>query len=166
MPGWLRGKLVLELGSGTGIAGITAALCGAKVTLTDTEQLQQLLALNMQRNGVEGAPLVLDWDCPQFSELGSKTFDALLCADVVYSHTQVAGVANAVREVVSRNPGCRVYVAHKSRNALVDTLMFDSLAAAGCELQKVGVSCLDRQVNVYQSLQTSNHDSECGECKG
>ena len=35
--GELRGRRVLELGAGPGIAGIAAALCGARVTLTDRD---------------------------------------------------------------------------------------------------------------------------------
>ena len=34
-PGALRGKRVLELGSGTGLAGMVAAMLGATVCITD-----------------------------------------------------------------------------------------------------------------------------------
>lgn len=45
--GELRGCKVLELGAGTGIAGICAALLGADVTLTDTASCMPLLIQNV-----------------------------------------------------------------------------------------------------------------------
>ena len=45
--GKVRGRKVLELGAGTGIAGISAALLGADVTLTDTASCMPLLTQNV-----------------------------------------------------------------------------------------------------------------------
>ena len=45
--GELRGCKVLELGAGTGMAGICAALLGADVTLTDTASCMPLLMQNV-----------------------------------------------------------------------------------------------------------------------
>ena len=54
---WLRGRNCLELGAGTGIVGICAALLGAKVTLTDTASCLPLLRQNVEghRNGIHCA---------------------------------------------------------------------------------------------------------------
>ena len=41
---------MLELGSGTGIAGISAALLGADVTLTDNASCMPLLTQNVDRH--------------------------------------------------------------------------------------------------------------------
>eukprot|EP00193_Tetraselmis_chui_P005476 CAMPEP_0177755450 /NCGR_PEP_ID=MMETSP0491_2-20121128/2573_1 /TAXON_ID=63592 /ORGANISM="Tetraselmis chuii, Strain PLY429" /LENGTH=232 /DNA_ID=CAMNT_0019270949 /DNA_START=219 /DNA_END=913 /DNA_ORIENTATION=- len=46
----LKGKRVLEIGSGTGIAGIAAAACGAQVTLTDSALQLPNLKVNAARN--------------------------------------------------------------------------------------------------------------------
>ena len=49
-PGFLQGKKVLELGAGTGLAGLASAALGALVTITDVEdvvpQLNRNIALN------------------------------------------------------------------------------------------------------------------------
>ena len=49
-PGILRGAVVLELGSGTGIVGISTALLGARVTLTDLPEAMPALLANIERN--------------------------------------------------------------------------------------------------------------------
>ncbi|KAF7665811.1 hypothetical protein LDENG_00130720 [Lucifuga dentata] len=43
-------RTVLELGAGTGVVGLMAATLGAHVTVTDLEDLQTLLKVNIQHN--------------------------------------------------------------------------------------------------------------------
>lgn len=44
------GKNIIELGAGTGVVGLVAASLGANVTVTDLEDLQPLLQLNIRKN--------------------------------------------------------------------------------------------------------------------
>ncbi|KAM6069615.1 protein N-lysine methyltransferase METTL21D isoform 2-T2 [Theristicus caerulescens] len=46
----LARRHVLELGAGTGAVGIMAATLGANVTVTDLEELQELLMVNIENN--------------------------------------------------------------------------------------------------------------------
>lgn len=48
----LAGAPVLELGSGTGLVGLAAALCGAQAILTDTHEVVPSLAANVAANAV------------------------------------------------------------------------------------------------------------------
>ncbi|KAM4543198.1 protein N-lysine methyltransferase METTL21D [Odontesthes bonariensis] len=44
------GRTVLELGAGTGVVGLMAATLGAQVIVTDLEDLQSLLTVNIEEN--------------------------------------------------------------------------------------------------------------------
>ncbi|XP_069806003.1 protein N-lysine methyltransferase METTL21D isoform X2 [Dendropsophus ebraccatus] len=85
-PGLFSGRRVLELGSGTGIVGIMAATLGASVTVTDLEDLQDLMKTNIESNSalITGfcQVKVLKWgedvvDIP-------PSLDYILMADCIY----------------------------------------------------------------------------------
>ncbi|PWA32137.1 protein N-lysine methyltransferase METTL21A [Gambusia affinis] len=84
----LKGKKVVELGAGTGLVGIVAALLGAHVTITDREPALEFLSANVAANLPPPAgDLVvvseLTWGqgLERFPEGG---FDVVLGADIVY----------------------------------------------------------------------------------
>jgi predicted nicotinamide N-methyase len=76
-----RGTRVLELGCGSGLAGIAALASGLDVTFSDYVPLAVELALeNAARNGFPAARgLVLDWRQPR-----EERFDLIIAADVTY----------------------------------------------------------------------------------
>uniref|UniRef100_W5MZK7 Valosin containing protein lysine (K) methyltransferase n=1 Tax=Lepisosteus oculatus TaxID=7918 RepID=W5MZK7_LEPOC len=80
-------KTVLELGAGTGVVGLMAATLGARVTVTDLEDLQPLLELNIRdhlplvRTGSVKAK-VLKWGGDVTEFLPPPDF--LLMADCIY----------------------------------------------------------------------------------
>ncbi|TDG96291.1 hypothetical protein EPR50_G00238830 [Perca flavescens] len=84
----LKGKGVIELGAGTGLVGIVAALLGAKVTITDREPALDFLSANVEANvppDSQGSVVVseLTWG-EGLERYPAGGFDLVLGADIVY----------------------------------------------------------------------------------
>ncbi|KAF1371864.1 hypothetical protein PFLUV_G00273780 [Perca fluviatilis] len=84
----LKGKGVIELGAGTGLVGIVAALLGAKVTITDREPALDFLSANVKANvppDSQGSVVVseLTWG-EGLERYPAGGFDVVLGADIVY----------------------------------------------------------------------------------
>ncbi|XP_008116984.1 protein N-lysine methyltransferase METTL21A isoform X3 [Anolis carolinensis] len=84
----LQGRLVIELGAGTGLLGIVAALLGAHVTITDRKAALALLESNVGANvptdlRTKAVVKELTWgqDLASFAPGG---YDVILGADIVY----------------------------------------------------------------------------------
>lgn len=101
----LRGCSVLELGAGTGAVGLVAAALGAHVTITDLEDLQDLLNVNIEKNKhlISGSiqAKVLKWGenvsdfCP--------TPDYILIADCIYYEESLEPLLKTLKELASPN---------------------------------------------------------------
>ncbi|XP_054639148.1 protein N-lysine methyltransferase METTL21A [Dunckerocampus dactyliophorus] len=84
----LRGKVAIELGAGTGLVGIVAALLGAKVTITDRMPALDFLSANVKANlpsDVQDSVVVseLSWG-ENLDRYPAEGFDLVLGADIVY----------------------------------------------------------------------------------
>ncbi len=96
----LAGKRVLELGSGTGLLGISCALSGASsVVVTDLPYVLPLIEKNVNSAVVQETVAVFEWDWnnprPVFdSEL---PFDVIVAADVVYDPEKLESCNSAIR---------------------------------------------------------------------
>ncbi|XP_068608370.1 protein N-lysine methyltransferase METTL21D [Brachionichthys hirsutus] len=94
------GSRVLELGAGTGAVGLMAATLGAQVTVTDLEDLQTLMRMNIQDNrslisrGSISAK-VLKWgdDVPDFT----PPLHYVLMADCIYYEQSVVPLAESLK---------------------------------------------------------------------
>ncbi|KAK3611202.1 hypothetical protein CHS0354_009456 [Potamilus streckersoni] len=87
-PDLVQGKSVIELGAGSGLVGMVAALLGAKVMVTDRESvmeyLQKTIDFNLKGHGhtVSIETRALDWT--KDAETFNETFDVVLGSDLVY----------------------------------------------------------------------------------
>ncbi len=127
----MRGRAVLELGSGVGIGGLAAAAHGASVVLTDLSEALPLLAFNAAANMslCEHAPAVmpLSWgDGEQVVAAarlawsgGSACSPLILCTDVVYDPDMYRPLLKTLDHLTSS--ACMVepppiLMAHRSRH--------------------------------------------------
>jgi len=89
--GFFKDKTVLELGAGVGLAGVCAAVLGAKVTLTDRKSVLPILRKTVAKNANNTVNhpevLELDWGKGIQTKSGSchsSTFDFIIGADILY----------------------------------------------------------------------------------
>ncbi|KAM6945471.1 protein N-lysine methyltransferase METTL21A [Aplochiton taeniatus] len=84
----LKGQVAIELGAGTGLVGIVAALMGAQVTITDREPALDFLEANVKANipaNIQGSAAVseLSWG-EGVERYPAGGYDLVLGADIVY----------------------------------------------------------------------------------
>lgn len=80
----LEGKRVLEVGSGTGVSGLSAALAGANVVLSDMAGNLPLLEQNIAMNSLESNAVAVELVWGSTSELpGHGQFDLIIGSDVL-----------------------------------------------------------------------------------
>ncbi|KAF7659458.1 hypothetical protein LDENG_00297390 [Lucifuga dentata] len=89
----LLDKAVLEIGAGTGLLSVVAALLGAWVTATDLPDVLNTLRVNLSRNTrgrcrhtPQVAALSWGYDLEQTYPTSVYRYDYVLAADVVYHH--------------------------------------------------------------------------------
>ena len=94
------GRRVLELGSGTGVAGLAAGLCGARVVLSDLPAAAPLLQRNVDRNrrslelkGGSAEVRTLDYR-EACADSCLRTFDLIVGTDLVWQEVQCTPLAN------------------------------------------------------------------------
>jgi predicted nicotinamide N-methyase len=129
-------RSILELGSGTGFVGLSAALMtqASSVVLTDCHpDVLHLLNDNVDINRVQSrvSVLELDWCSFSFPEIVP---DFVLASDVVYDPSICLPLSQVLAAFASR--GSRIYLALTVRNAETLQIFLDTLAqmALGAEL--------------------------------
>ncbi|XP_062252450.1 protein-lysine methyltransferase METTL21D [Platichthys flesus] len=94
------GRRLLELGAGTGVVGLMAATLGAQVTVTDLEDLQTLLRVNIQENkahisGGSVTAKVLKWGEDVSDFLPSPHY--VLMADCIYYEQSIVPLVETLK---------------------------------------------------------------------
>lgn len=133
-PNWLRRKRVLELGSGTGVAGLAACALGANVCLTDVAEVLPLLQENVKLNErwLEGEVRVreLDWEKTSLAD----SFDIVLAADLVFAPRAVKPLVSLLASITTHDTV--VLWCHKHRHDDLDSTLFQRFTHHGfaCDL--------------------------------
>ncbi|KAI9934366.1 hypothetical protein ASPWEDRAFT_38074 [Aspergillus wentii DTO 134E9] len=113
----LKGKDVLEIGAAAGVPSIVSAIKGAR-TVVMTDYYDPDLVDNMRQNAESAAPMIPSssslhvngyrWGDPVeplFERLpeGSKGFDLIIMADVVYNHPQHPNLIKTMQMTLKRS---------------------------------------------------------------
>jgi len=138
-------KRVIELGAGTGLAGLSAAALGAgRVVLTDLHYALPNLQRNVDSNSIAGrfsggtevSVAELDWS--NRDTWTNDRFDVILAADVVWVENLIPKFVSALKHVADGSN--IVLFAHRSRTTRADALLFSELQAAGFELRALNAT--------------------------
>lgn len=115
---WLKGKRVLEQGTGVGLAGLVARGLGAEVWQTDHQPGALLLAdYNARQNGINDIQQFLgDWRKWQHDE----QYDIILGSDILYERGMHAWLEPIFRRNLA--PGGRLIISDPSRPQALEAL--------------------------------------------
>jgi len=144
-PSKLAGQHVVELGSGTGLAGLLARRFGApEVVLTDLPSMKSLLEENVQRNfpgdsqHISVKPLVWQEVSRTAWLQGGHSFDLVLMSDLLYNESAVEPLLAVLEGLVATksSPGpLRGYWAQEQHRPEVVERVRQGLLAQGWQLE-------------------------------
>ncbi|XP_050775387.1 histone-arginine methyltransferase METTL23 isoform X1 [Gopherus flavomarginatus] len=117
----LPGKRILEIGAGMSLPGIVAAKCGARVILSDTEELPQCLK-NCERscriNNLLGVHIIgLTWGQISPNLLSLPQVDIILASDVFFEPEDFEDVITTVYFLMKRNPAAQFWTTYQVRSS-------------------------------------------------
>ncbi|GJM87360.1 hypothetical protein PR202_ga03307 [Eleusine coracana subsp. coracana] len=143
-PSKLKGKRVIELGAGCGLAGFGMALLGCDVITTDQVEVLPLLMRNVERNkswisqsnsdsGSLGSITVaeLDWGNKDHIEAVVPPFDYIIGTDVVYSEHLLQPLLETITAL--SGPKTKILMDAKYRHPSIHLYMMDPKAPLATE---------------------------------
>ncbi|XP_076967349.1 EEF1A lysine methyltransferase 3 isoform X1 [Tamandua tetradactyla] len=144
-----RGKKVIELGAGTGIVGILAALQGGDVTITDLPLALEQIQGNVQANmpaGVRAQVRALSWGIDQ--HVFPRDYDLVLGADIVYLEPTFPLLLGTLQHLCG--PRGTIYLASKMREEHGTESFFQRLLPQHFHLE-LAQRDEDENVNIYRA---------------
>ncbi|CAJ1329271.1 unnamed protein product [Effrenium voratum] len=143
-PQLVRGRKVLELGAGRGLAGLAASALGADVVLTDLaycrEAMEQAVRLTTGSQALVSSRVEvaeLDWLQAEafFESRPELKLDVVLAADVVWLMDLVEPLADAIRVAAGYNPQVEILVVHQTRSSNVERAFLEAMTARDLRLK-------------------------------
>nr|ACG46925.1 tumor-related protein [Zea mays] len=135
-PSKLKGKRVIELGAGCGLAGFGMALLGGDVTTTDQAEVLPLLMRNVERNrswisqsnpdsDSVGSITVaeLDWGNKEHIKAVEPPFDYIVGTDVVYSEHLLQPLMETITAL--SGPKTKILLGYEIRSTTVHEKMME-----------------------------------------
>ena len=148
----VKGKRVLELGSGTGIVGLYAAKLGAKhVTLTDFIDFNiEHIKTNIKKNGLEGVaePRWFQWG----TSLGEQ-WEIIIGSDVVYPAMDKIALVKAIKTHLK--PGGKFILGYNDRPGDVMNIFEQS----GLRVKELERREIEFEPEKFSEIVHKNHDS-------
>ncbi|KAJ3672164.1 hypothetical protein LUZ60_006885 [Juncus effusus] len=138
-PTKMKGKRVIELGAGCGLAGLGMCMLGCDVISTDQSEVLPLLARNIERNisyisqtnsdhsGSFGSIKVaeLDWGNKSQIEAVGPPFDYIIGTDVVYSEHLLEPLIQTI--LALSGPRTNIIIGYEIRSTVVHEQMIQML---------------------------------------
>eukprot|EP01098_Paradermamoeba_levis_P012844 TRINITY_DN5710_c0_g1_i1.p1 TRINITY_DN5710_c0_g1~~TRINITY_DN5710_c0_g1_i1.p1 ORF type:complete len:239 (-),score=81.95 TRINITY_DN5710_c0_g1_i1:114-830(-) len=134
-------KKVIELGSGCGLVGITAAVLGADIVLTDQSSLIPLLNHNISLNRqTNQSPLKAKADVLMWGSGNpfGHPFDVILGADLTYEYEDLPLLLSSIEQLSDHNTV--TYIAYGEERAVIGN--FFKLLEEKFEYEKVSPSLI------------------------
>ncbi len=160
-----RPRRIIELGSGTGIVGLTLAsvldMDIHKITLTDVERMVPVLQSNARANDLFSKVTIkpLDWNHSDVIDDVSDVYDFIIAADVVYAYEACLPLANTISKLVKVATlsdlvtKVSIMIAHEDRDPLVKLHFIDLMKERGFKCKRVRLTGSSQQhefVHLYQ----------------
>ena len=145
----IRGKTVLELGSGTGLVSISCSrLDASKVFMTDVgaetiDRLQENAIMNKVQDRCKA--FELNWFEPKSP---CENIDVILMADVVWVLDLIEPLVETLDSLAK--PGMLILLAHQVRSTIADNKLWDKLQEKNFTFSKI-----DFRHAIYQKSNVS-----------
>eukprot|EP00667_Euglena_gracilis_P018145 EG_transcript_19241 len=158
-------RTVVELGAGTGVLGLAAALLdgvgpAAQFVLTEQAPLLRLLQRNIERNRPALSPHCarvdareLDWGTAQASALVASLgagVDLVLAADCVYAEEAIPPLVETLR-VLCETPATHLVLSNKHRSRHTSELFF-KLLRSDFDWEELAVPAVEGQADFFMLL--------------
>ncbi|KAL8496537.1 hypothetical protein ACS0TY_020292 [Phlomoides rotata] len=174
-PSKLKGKRVIELGAGCGVAGFGMAILGCDVISTDQTEVLPLLARNVERNTSSILQMTsnpdsfgsikateLDWGNADHIRAVDPPFDYIIGTDVVYSEHLLEPLLQTILSL--SGPRTTIMLGYELRSTNVHEQMLD-LWKRNFEVKSVPKSKMHSEYK-HPSIQLFMMSLKPSECRG